>query len=113
MQHNAAFHQGLYFLLKSKQFPGTEIHQNLNILTCGPLRYIMDNPILIAFMRMGESIRIQSVQAFFYLSVIRSLVTERGSYWKMHVLELFVGSLIGYFRYIGVPKLKLLLIRFF
>ena len=26
MQHNAAFHQGLHCLLKSKQCSGTEIH---------------------------------------------------------------------------------------
>ena len=28
MQHNAAFHQGLHFLLKSKQSSGTELHHN-------------------------------------------------------------------------------------
>ena len=34
---------------------------NLEILTCDPLRYIMDNPILIVSIGMGESIRIQRV----------------------------------------------------
>ena len=62
MQHNAAFHQGLHFLLKSKQFSGTVIHQKLEILTCDPLIYIMDNPILFAFICMGESIKIQRVK---------------------------------------------------
>ena len=31
MQHNAAFHQGLHFLLRSKQFSGTNIHQNFDL----------------------------------------------------------------------------------
>ena len=34
---------------------------NLEILTRDPLSYIMNNPILIAFIGMGESIRIQWV----------------------------------------------------
>ena len=59
MQQNAAFHQGLHFLLRSKQFSGKEIQHNFD-----PLKYIMDNPILIAFMDMGESIRIQRVKGF-------------------------------------------------
>ena len=29
MQHNAAFHQGLHCLLRSKESSGTEIHHNL------------------------------------------------------------------------------------
>ena len=28
MQHNAAFHQGLHYLLRLKQSSGTDIHQN-------------------------------------------------------------------------------------
>ena len=59
MQHNAAFHQGLHCLLRLKQPSGTEIHHNLKISTCDPLKYKMGNPILIVSMCMGESIRIQ------------------------------------------------------
>ena len=59
--HYAAFHQGLHFLLPSKQSSGTEIHYNLEIPTCDPLKYVMDNPMLIAFICMGKSIRIQRV----------------------------------------------------
>ena len=40
----------------------TEIHDNWEILTCDPLKFIMDNPILIAFICMGKSIRIQRVK---------------------------------------------------
>ena len=32
MQHNAAFHQGLHCLLRLKQYFGTEIYHNLEIL---------------------------------------------------------------------------------
>ena len=40
--------------------PGTEVHNQFEISTCGPLKCIMDNPILIVFICMGKSIRIQS-----------------------------------------------------
>ena len=55
MQHNAEFHQGLQFLLRSRQFSRTKQHQNLDLC---PLRYIMDSLVLIAFIHKGESIRI-------------------------------------------------------
>ena len=61
MQQNAAFHQGLHFLLRSKQSYGTEMHHYLEISTCDPFKYIMDNLFLIAFICMGKSIRIQRV----------------------------------------------------
>ena len=54
MRQNAAFHQGLHFLLRSKQLSGTEMQYNLKILTCDPLNYTMDSPILIAFICMGN-----------------------------------------------------------
>ena len=55
MPQNAAFHQGLHFLLRSKQFSGIEIHHNFEISTCGPLNiqwtilsllhlYVWENP---------------------------------------------------------------------
>ena len=36
MQHNAAFHQGLHYLLKLKQPSGTDIHHNLEESTVTP-----------------------------------------------------------------------------
>ena len=45
MQHNAAFHQGLYCLLRLKQSSGTEIH-HLEKSTCDPLKYTIGSPIL-------------------------------------------------------------------
>ena len=57
MLQNVAFHQGLNFLLSSKQSSGTEMHHTLKIPTCDPLKNTMDNPILIAFICMGKSIK--------------------------------------------------------
>ena len=34
MQHNAAFHQALHYLLKFKQHSGTEIHHNVENSSC-------------------------------------------------------------------------------
>ena len=59
MQHNAAFHQGLHCLLRSKQILGTEIHQTLINLTVHPLKYTMGSLILIVSIFMRKSIRIQ------------------------------------------------------
>ena len=49
MQHDAAFHQGLHYLLRLKQSPsGIEIHHNFfENSTCDPLNCKMDNPMLI------------------------------------------------------------------
>ena len=47
MQHNAAFHQGLHYLLRLKQPSRTEIHHNSETSTCDPLKYKMGNPIII------------------------------------------------------------------
>ena len=55
MLHYAAFHQGLHCLLRYKQSTGTEIHHNWEMPTCDPLKYIMDNPILIGCICMGKS----------------------------------------------------------
>ena len=41
MLHKAAFHQGLYFLLR-KNILGTEIHHFKEILISKPLKYKMD-----------------------------------------------------------------------
>ena len=38
MPPNAAFHQGLHYLLRLKQSSGTEIHHNLESSTCDLLK---------------------------------------------------------------------------
>ena len=65
MQHNAAFHQNLHCLLRLsfKQPSGTNIHLGLESATCDPLNHKMGNPILIASICMGKSIRIQRGKA--------------------------------------------------
>ena len=66
MLQNAAFHQGLHCLLRYKiQSSGAEIHNYLEISTCVPLIYIKDILILIVFIFMGKSIRIQRVKCVF------------------------------------------------
>ena len=47
--HYAAFHQGL-------QFVKVKSHPYWKMPACDPLKYIMDNPKLIAFISMEESI---------------------------------------------------------
>ena len=47
MQHDAAFHLGLYCLPRLKQYKGTEIHQNLKTSTCYPLKYKIGMHILL------------------------------------------------------------------
>ena len=41
MQLNAAFHQGMHCLLRLIQPSGTEIHHNLGMSICDPLKYTM------------------------------------------------------------------------
>ena len=36
MQHNAAFHQGLHYLLRLKHLSGTEIHHDSELLPMTP-----------------------------------------------------------------------------
>ena len=54
MQHNAAFHQGLHCLLRSKQISGIEIHYNFENSTCDPLKYTMGSPIPIVSIYMEK-----------------------------------------------------------
>ena len=42
---------------------GTEIHHAREMTTCDPLRYIMDTPVLVAFICMWQSIRIQRIKS--------------------------------------------------
>ena len=58
MQHNAAFHQSLYCLVRLKQHAETEIHHNLETSSCDPLKYK-----LIVSIGMRNSIRIQRIKA--------------------------------------------------
>ena len=62
MQHDAAFHQGLHCLLRSKLYFGTDVHHNLKISTCDPLKYTMSRSIIIVSICMGKSIRIEMVK---------------------------------------------------
>ena len=61
MQHNAAFHQGLYYLLRLNQSSGTEINHNLENFICYLLKFTMGSSILIASICKGKSNRIQTV----------------------------------------------------
>ena len=62
MPHQVAFHQGLQVLLMSKQSIGSVIYHNLENPVCDPLKYIIDNSMLIALICLGKSIRIQRVK---------------------------------------------------
>ena len=65
MQHHAAFHQGLHCLLRLIQYSGTKVQNYLEISTRDPLKYIIDNPILIVLICMGKSIRIQRINEIY------------------------------------------------
>ena len=58
MQHDAAFYQGLYCLLRLSESSRPEIHHNLENSTCNLLMYIMGSPALIVSICMEKSIRI-------------------------------------------------------
>ena len=64
MQHNAAFHQGLHCLLRSKKPLGAEKCHNLEYSTCNPLKYTIGSSMLIVSICMGQSIRIKRVKIF-------------------------------------------------
>ena len=61
MPQNVAFHHGIHCLPRKAHFSGTEIHHILEIPTCDPLKYIMDDPILIVSNKMEEPTNIQRV----------------------------------------------------
>ena len=58
MLQKAAFHQRLHCFLMILRESRTEVHDNKEISTCDPLKYIVDNSNLIALICMGKSIRI-------------------------------------------------------
>ena len=66
---NVAFHQCLHCLLRQIQTSGTEAHSYLEISTCNPFKGTMDNLILIVFICMGESIRIQRAKQNIFLFI--------------------------------------------
>ena len=47
MLHNAAFHQGLYCLLRYNQSSEKRIQYFLEIITCDPSSYTLDHPHFI------------------------------------------------------------------
>ena len=47
MQHNAAFHQGLHCLIRTKQSSGTGIYHNLENSMCDFLKYTMGSAIFL------------------------------------------------------------------
>ena len=47
MQHKAAFHQGLDYLLRFKEPLGTQIHNTYDDSTCEPSTHTMDSAKLI------------------------------------------------------------------
>ena len=55
MEHHAAFHLGQHCLLRLKQHSGTKIHHNLEVFTCHPLKYKIDNSIFFVSICMGKS----------------------------------------------------------
>ena len=67
MQHYAAFHQRLHCFLTTS---GTEMHHNLEISTCEPLKYTMGSPILTVSICMGTSMRMQKVKVYTILILI-------------------------------------------
>ena len=69
MQHYAAFHQGLHYLLRLKQPSWTEIPHNLGTSTRDPLKYKMGNHMLIASICMGKSIRIHNMYSYLNFSM--------------------------------------------
>ena len=62
MQHNTAFHQGLYCLLRFRHPSETEIYHNLENSTSNPSKYTMSRSILNVSICMGKSIRMQRVK---------------------------------------------------
>ena len=63
MLQKVAFHQGLHFFWGQNNLHcQTEIYHNLEILICDPLQYMMDNPILIAFVCMGNPFSVQRLK---------------------------------------------------
>ena len=55
MQHYAAIHQGLHCLLRLKQSSWTEIHHNLVISTCDPLKHTMGRPPYLLYQFVWEN----------------------------------------------------------
>ena len=56
MPHNAAFHQGLQYLLRRKQSSEKDKKIGYYILTCDPSISTMDHPKFIVFNQKEESI---------------------------------------------------------
>ena len=53
MQHNAAFHQALYYIIRLKQPLAIEMHHNLENSTSDNLKYTVGSPILNVSIYLG------------------------------------------------------------
>ena len=77
MQHHAAFHLGLHCLLRLKQYSGTEIHHNLENITCDPFKYTVDSPILIVLICMGNPSEYNFRLKVIHLGTLVECITEK------------------------------------
>ena len=59
------------------QYSETEVHIDKEVSTCDPLKYIMDNPILIVAICMGKPIKIQRNLLRYYTESREKLQTRQ------------------------------------
>ena len=83
MLHNASFHQSLHCLIRLKQPSGTEIYHNLETSTCVPLKYKLDNAIIIVSICMGKTIRTQRVNTNLHIHTAKCAYKSR-QLWARH-----------------------------
>ena len=62
MPHNAAFHQGLHFLLRHNRSSEKKQHYFMKIVTCDPSKYKMDHHDFIVCSFMESSIGLKRVR---------------------------------------------------
>ena len=62
MLHHAPFHLGLHWLPSQNQILDRKIQHLLEIVTCDPSIYTMDNPDFIVLSFMGNSIDLKRVK---------------------------------------------------
>ena len=64
MLHNLTFHQCLHCSLRLKRSSKKELQINLKIITCDPLIYTLNHPMLFVSYQVVEPFRIQMVKTF-------------------------------------------------
>ena len=67
MPHNVAFYQGLHRLLRQKWSSGKKLQFCLEIKTCDPLNYTMDNSKFVATIQKEEFISLYKSSANYYI----------------------------------------------